>query len=93
MPSTAGSGHSNRHRSTRTNLELIALRINAGFSRDDLAAEIGVGRETIRLAEAGFVPTPRVQFAIASRLGKTPLDIWPIGQQRRPTVNQKKKAA
>jgi transcriptional regulator with XRE-family HTH domain len=71
-----------RTRRPRRNLELIALRINAGLSRDDLARRTCVGRETIRLAEAGFVPTPRVQFALAQAFNKLPLDIWPIETQR-----------
>jgi DNA-binding XRE family transcriptional regulator len=80
MPVTATSGQS-RGRKYR-NTELIALRVNAGLSRDDLAARASVGRETVRLAEAGFVPGPRVQFAIAKALGRLPLDIWPIERQR-----------
>jgi transcriptional regulator with XRE-family HTH domain len=71
-----------RRKQLRRNLDLVALRINAGLSRDDLGRRSGVGRETIRLAEAGFTPTPRVQFALAQALGKLPLDIWPIERQR-----------
>lgn len=67
-----------RHR----NLELIALRINAGLSRSDLATKAAVGRETVRLAESGFVPTPRVQFALAKAFGRLPLDLWPIERQK-----------
>lgn len=77
VPSVTTSGQRRRR-----NLTLIALRINAGLSRDDLSLKTGVGRETIRLAESGFVPTPRVQFAIAQAFGKLPLDIWPIERQR-----------
>jgi len=71
-----------RRQGGRRNLDLISLRINAGLSRDDLSFRAGVGRETIRLAEAGFVPTPRVQFAIAKAFGKLPLEIWPLETQR-----------
>lgn len=46
----------------------------------------GIGRETIRRAEAGFIPTPRAQFAIAQALDTTPLAIWPIEHQRRPAA-------
>lgn len=67
-------------------LGLIALRINAGLSRADLALRAGIGRETLRLAEAGYMPGPRVQFAIAHALDCTPLDLWPIESQRRPRV-------
>lgn len=82
MPTVARSSQAGRRKSPH--LELLGLRINSGFSREDLAHRIGVGRETIRLAEAGFIPTPRVQFAIAREFGLTPLDLWPIHHQRRP---------
>jgi DNA-binding XRE family transcriptional regulator len=80
VPEIARTGQ--RQSSARRNLELIALRVNAGLSRDDLATRAGIGRETVRLAEAGFVPTPRVQFAIARAFDRLPLDIWPIERQK-----------
>lgn len=64
------------------NIALISLRVNEGLSREALGYRAGVSRETIRLAEAGFVPTPRVQFALAAIFGKRPLDLWPIDRQR-----------
>lgn len=80
MPTQTRSGQrAGRH---RRNLDLIGLRINAGLSRDDLAVRAGIGKETVRLAESGFTPTPRVQFAIAGAFGKLPLDIWPIERQK-----------
>jgi DNA-binding XRE family transcriptional regulator len=82
VPTTTTSGQVKRGKSVRRNTELIGLRINKGLSRDDLAAKAQVGRETIRLAERGFVPGPRVQFAIARSLDVLPLDIWPIERQR-----------
>lgn len=66
----------------RPNLELIGLRINQGLSREQLASRVGVSRETIRLAEAGFLPGPRVQFAIATEFGHSPLELWPLDRQR-----------
>lgn len=66
----------------RRNLQLIGLRVNAGLSREALAFRIGVSRETIRMAEDGFLPTPRVQFAIAAEFGLLPLDVWPLERQR-----------
>lgn len=66
----------------RQHAALISLRINDGLSRDDLALRAGVSRETVRLAEAGFLPTPRVQFALAAAFGRRPLDLWPIERQR-----------
>lgn len=77
MPQVARSGHSKRR-----NIDLIGLRVNAGLSREDLALRAGVGKETVRLAESGFVPTPRIQFAIARAFDRLPLDIWPIERQR-----------
>lgn len=62
--------------------ELYALRIGQGLSREDLSRRIGVSRETIRLAELGFVPTARVQFALAQEFGTSPLALWPIERQR-----------
>lgn len=73
---------SQRGKPKRPHLELIALRVNAGLSREALAARAGVSRETVRMAEAGFVPTVRTQFALAKTFGKLPLDLWPIERQR-----------
>lgn len=87
MPPTAVSRQPPRRR--HPNLALIGLRVNAGLSREMLALRIGLGRETIRLAEAGYVPTPRVQFALANAFGCSPLDIWPIEHQRRPQAIRK----
>lgn len=56
----------------------MSLRINAGMSPNDLAYRVGVTGKTIRMAEAGFVPSPRVQFAIAAQFDLKPLDLWPL---------------
>lgn len=80
MPSLSGTSRRPQRR-TQRNTELIALRVNAGLSREMLGLKAGVGRETIRMAEAGFLPTPRVQFALAKALGSRPLDLWPIERQ------------
>jgi len=78
--------HCNPRPTTRRNrqphVELVALRVNEGLSREQLAYRVGVSRETVRLAEAGFLPSPRVQFAIAAAFEKRPLDLWPIERQR-----------
>lgn len=71
-----------RQRVRRPHTDLIALRIDRGLSREALGFRAGVSRETVRNAEDGFVPTPRVQFALARVFGKTPLDLWPIETQR-----------
>jgi lambda repressor-like predicted transcriptional regulator len=65
----------------RPNRGLTTLRINAGLSPNALAYRAGLCGKTIRMAEAGWVPTPRVQFAIASVFGKQPTDIWPLDRQ------------
>lgn len=85
MPKTTASRR-------RPNMELVALRINAGLSREQLGYKLGLGRETIRMAEAGFVPTARVQFTIAREFGRLPLDLWPIEDQRRPMAPKRRMA-
>jgi DNA-binding XRE family transcriptional regulator len=74
------TGHRNSKR--RAHAELIALRVNEGLSREQLAYRAGVSRETVRLAEDGYLPGPGVQFAIAKVFNKKPLDLWPIERQR-----------
>lgn len=64
------------------NRQLQELRINQGLSPNDLAYRAGVSGNTVRMAEAGFIPSPRVQFAIARVFNLSPLDLWPIDQQR-----------
>jgi DNA-binding XRE family transcriptional regulator len=66
----------------KPNRQLTALRINAGLSANDLAYRANVSGKTIRMAEAGFVPGPRIQLAIAEIFGKQPLDLWPLERQR-----------
>jgi DNA-binding XRE family transcriptional regulator len=68
------ANRSNRH----PHLRLKGLRINAGLSPNDLAYRAGMTGKTVRMAEAGFVPGPRVQFAIAAQFGLLPLDLWPL---------------
>ena len=46
-----------------------------------LAYRAGVSGNTIRMVEAGFVPGPRIQFAIAQVFDMRPLDLWPIEEQ------------
>lgn len=69
-------------RCTAPNLRLIELRVNAGLSPNQLAYLTGISAPTIRLAEKGHTPEPRVQFAIAQHFGLLPLDIWPLKIQR-----------
>lgn len=67
------------------NRHLQELRINAGLSPNDLAHRTNVSAATIRMAEAGYVPGPRIQFALADHFGLKPLDIWPLSQQKVPS--------
>jgi DNA-binding XRE family transcriptional regulator len=67
---------------TVPNRRLQELRINAGLSQSDLARATHVSTGSIRLAERGFVPGPRIQFAVANYFGLKPLDIWPLSQQK-----------
>jgi DNA-binding XRE family transcriptional regulator len=64
------------------NRKLQELRINAGLSPNALAYRAGVSGKTIRLAEAGWIPTPRVQFQIAAVFDLLPLDLWPLDRQK-----------
>jgi len=64
------------------NRKLQELRINAGLSPNALAYRAGVNGKTIRLAEAGWIPTPRVQFQIAAVFELLPLDLWPLDRQK-----------
>lgn len=63
-------------------LKLRELRINAGMTPNDLAFRAGVSGKTIRMAEAGWIPTPRTQFQIASVFELLPLDLWPLNRDR-----------
>ena len=76
-----GYGHGRR----RPNRRLQELRINAGLSPNDLARRTHVGAATIRMAEAGHTPGPRIQFALAEHFGLEPLDIWPLSDQKVPS--------
>lgn len=65
------------------NRKLIELRVNEGLAATDLAYRAGVSAKSVRMAEMGFVPGPRVQFAIASAFDLRPTDIFPLDSQRR----------
>lgn len=62
-------------------LRLQELRINEGMSPNDLAYRAGLSGNTIRLAEAGYMPSPRVQFAITAVFDLRPLDLWPLDRR------------
>jgi DNA-binding XRE family transcriptional regulator len=82
MATQTGQSRHARRRSRQKNLELVALRVNEGLSREALGYRAGISRETVRLVEDGFVPTPRIQFAIAKVFGLRPLDLWSIESQK-----------
>jgi DNA-binding XRE family transcriptional regulator len=63
-------------------LRLKELRVNAGMSPNDLAYRVGLSGKTIRMAEHGWIPIPRVQFQIAGAFGLLPLDLWPFERER-----------
>lgn len=62
--------------------KLKELRVNAGLSPNELAYRAGITGKTVRMVEAGFVPTPRTQFAIAAVFELKPLDLWPFHHDR-----------
>jgi transcriptional regulator with XRE-family HTH domain len=64
------------------NRRLTELRLNEGLSPSALAWRAGIAAETVRMAEAGFTPTARVQFALARVFQLSPLDLWPLERQR-----------
>lgn len=63
-------------------LKLKALRTNAGMTPNDLAYRAGVSGKTIRMVEAGFIPTPRTQFQIAAVFQLQATDLWPFDRDR-----------
>jgi DNA-binding XRE family transcriptional regulator len=69
------------------NRRLQALRINRGLSPNELAYLAGTTGKTIRLIEAGHVPGPRIQFAIAEVFDLLPLDLWPLHENDRRAVS------
>jgi DNA-binding XRE family transcriptional regulator len=82
MALTSVTTRSIRGRARRPHRQLQRLRVNEGLSPNALAYRAGVSGNTIRMAEAGFLPSPRVQFAIAEVFDLRPLDIWPIEEHR-----------
>jgi transcriptional regulator with XRE-family HTH domain len=66
------------------NRKLQELRLNEGLSPNDLGRRAGVSGKSVRLAEEGRTPSPRIQFAIAHALGVEVLDLWPLERQKVP---------
>lgn len=62
------------------NVNIIAERINRGLSIPQAAIAMGIGRETLRVAEAALPdrPPPGTAKAIADFYGYKVTDIWPV---------------
>lgn len=85
MTTAIGSQRAQTNRRRRSpNRRLQELRINSGMAPSDLAYRAGVSAKTIRLAEAGFIPGPRIQFSVAQVFSLSPLELWPLESQVRP---------
>jgi hypothetical protein len=56
------------------------------MSPNDLGYEAGVTGKTVRMVEAGHIPSPRIQFAIAGVFDLLPLDLWPLHENDRSPV-------
>ena len=57
--------------------KIQALRTDAGMSQEELAARVGVTRQTIGMIEAGrFNPSLALCVAICRALGKTLNDLF-----------------
>lgn len=76
----------NGTRRSLPNRKLQQLRIDRGMSPNDLGYVSGVSGKTIRYVEAGHVPSPRVQFAIAQTFDLLPSDLWPLHTTARDRV-------
>ena len=60
-----------------TNLRVKAARVGCDLSQEELAAKVGVTRQTIGLIEAGrFNPSLALCVAICRALGKTLNDLF-----------------
>lgn len=65
------------------NRKLIEYRLNKGLTPNQVAYATGLTGPTIRLAERGHIPSPRVQLALADFYGaKSVVDLWPLETQK-----------
>lgn len=64
------------------NRHLIELRLDHGWTPNDLGRIARVSGNTVRAAERGLYIDPRSQYAIATALGVRPLDVFPFDRQR-----------
>ena len=64
---------------------LRALRERTGISASDLAARVGVSRQSIHAMEAGsYVPNTAVALALASALGTSVEQLFSLDETERP---------
>lgn len=69
-------------RRLQPNRALIALRLNAGLTPNALGYRARVSGNTVRSAERGhYIDVPQ-QHAIATALGVSVLDVFPMERQR-----------
>lgn len=80
LEQSATTSHVSSKRKT-PNRKLTKLRVNAGLSPNELGRLAGCSGKTVRDAESGTRPLPRIQFAIAEQFDLLPLDIWPLEVQ------------
>lgn len=66
----------------RSNRHLIELRLDHGWTPNDLARIAQISGNTVRAAERGLYVDPRSQYAIAVALSVRPLDVFPFDRQR-----------
>lgn len=72
-----------RKRSTEVQNNLEKLRLERGLAASQLAAEIGIGRQTIYAIEAGsYVPNTTVSLRLARILGVAVEDIFQIAEKK-----------
>lgn len=64
------------------NRNLIEMRLNKGLTPNQVAYLTGLTGPTVRLAESGHVPSPRVQLALADFYGRKVVDLWPLEVQK-----------
>lgn len=63
-------------------MDLIALREAKCWTTRDLAAVAQIVHGTVQRTERGFIPRPRVQFALAAALEVAPTVVVPVGARQ-----------
>ena len=73
-----------------TNREFFTLMVKKGMSPRALARKSGVSHKTIELVIDGWIPSARVQGALATQLGVDPDELWSIEAQLRIRAAKKR---